>query len=295
LVKTLLALLVAVAGSVLINWAIFLQKKAVLSLPEVKAKLSWSLVRSFVTNRPWLLAQAANVSGFALYMVALSLAPVSIVEPIIASGVVIPAWLAIRNLGEKPRKVDFLGMGMSVLGVTFIALSLLEGLPEDVLIHPYEVWIVAAAIFGAAIAVPLLMRGNPNREAAGLGVSVGLLFGIAAVFTRLLLMYWSKDWPLFVIFTAACIAGYLPGFIVLQAALQRGMATVVAPIYNGIMEVVPIVLGMVVLNEKFPRSHLLTALRLTAFALVIAGTVLLSARAEAGEPQPGLAQPASIG
>jgi len=283
-VKTVLALLVAAAASVLINTAIFLQKRAVLSLPEVKVKLSWSLIRSFITNRPWLLAQAANVSGFALYMAALSFAPVSIVEPIIASGVVIPSWLAMRHLGEKPRRLDFLGMGMSVLGVTFIALSLLEGLPEDVLVHPYEIWVVAAVIFGAAIAVPLLMRGNPSREAAGLGISVGLLFGIAAVFTRLLLMYWGKDWPLFIVFTAACIAGYLPGFVVLQAALQRGMATVVAPIYNGIMEVVPIVLGMVVLNEKFPKSPILTALRLCSFALIIGGTVMLSIRAEAPCP-----------
>ncbi len=265
----------------LINTAIFLQKRAVLSLPEVRARLSWGVIKAFITNRPWLLAQAANVSGFALYMAALSFAPVSIVEPIIASGVVIPAWLAMRNLGEKPRKLDLLGMGMSVLGVVFIALSLMEGLPEDVLDHPLEIWLIAAAVFGLSLAVPLLMRGKPGREAAGLGVSVGLLFGIAAVFTRLTLMFWNDEWLLFALFAAACVAGYLPGFIVLQAALQRGMTAVVAPIYNGIMELVPIALGMLVLNERLPDSPVLTALRLAAFALIIAGAVTLSARAEA--------------
>lgn len=289
--KTVIALLVAVAGSVLINLAIYLQKKAVLDLPEVKAKLSWTLVKAFITNRPWLIAQVANVSGFALYMVALALAPVSIVEPIIASGVIIPALLAMRNLGEKPRTLDFVGMGLSILGVILIALSLLEGLPEDILIHPYEVWVFAVIIFGLAILVPWLMRGgSDNRKAAGLGISVGLLFGIAAVFTRLLLMYWGHSWPLFIIFTAACIAGYLPAFILLQAALQKGMATVVAPIYNGIMEFVPIVMGMIVLNEKFPRSPVLITLRILAFISIITGTVLLSARAEGEEVE--LAAPA---
>ncbi len=223
------------------------------------------------------------MSGFTLYMVALSFAPVSIVEPIIASGVVIPAWLAMRHLGEKPRGLDFLGMGMSVLGVVFIALSLMEGLPEDVLDHPVEIWLIAAAVFGLAATVPLMMRRSPERKAAGLGVSVGLLFGIAAVFTRLTLMFWNDDRVLFGLFAAACVAGYLPGFITLQAALQKGMAAVVAPIYNGIMELVPILLGMLVLNEKLPRSALLTALRITAFALIITGAVILSARAEAGE------------
>lgn len=284
--KSVIALLIAVAGSVLINLAIYLQKKAVLDLPEVKAKLSWTLIKAFITNRPWLVAQAANVSGFALYMVALSLAPVSIVEPIIAAGVVIPALLAIRNLGERPRKSDFVGMGLSVLGVVLIALSLLEGLPDDVLIHPYEIWVIAVVIFGLAILVPWLMKGgSANREAAGLGISVGLLFGIAAVFTRLLLMYWGNNWTLFLVFTAACIAGYLPAFILLQAALQKGMATVVAPLYNGIMEIVPIVLGMIVLNEKLPRSPVLITLRILSFICIITATVLLSARAEAGEDE----------
>jgi drug/metabolite transporter (DMT)-like permease len=290
--KTVVALLVAVAGSILINWAIYLQKKAVLDLPEVKAKLSWTLVKAFITNKPWILAQAANISGFALYIVALSFAPVSIVEPIIAAGVIIPALLAMRNLGEKPRTLDFVGMGLSILGVILIGLSLLEGLPEDVLIHPYEVWVIAAVIFGLAALVPWMMRnGSANRQAAGLGISVGLLFGIAAVFTRLLLMYWGDSWPLFIIFTLACIAGYLPAFILLQAALQKGMAVVVAPIYNGIMEFVPIVMGMVVLNEKFPHhtdgslNVPLTALRIIAFVSIITGTVLLSARAEGGEAE----------
>lgn len=279
--KTALALLVAVAGSVLINAAIFLQKRAVLSLPQVRARLSWDLIKAFITNRLWLLAQAANVSGFTLYMAALSFAPVSVVEPIIASGVVIPAWLAMRHLGEKPRRLDFLGMGMSVLGVIFIALSLMEGLPEDVLEHPLEIWFIAAAVFGLATAIPLLMRGRPQREAAGLGVSVGLLFGIAAVFSRLTLLYFNDDWLLFTLFAVACVAGYLPGFIVLQAALQRGMTAVVAPIYNGIMELVPIVLGLLVLNERLPGSFPLAALRLAAFVMIIVGAVILSTRAEA--------------
>ncbi len=69
------------------------------------------------------------------------------------------------------------------------------------------------------------------------------------------------------------------------------MAVVVAPIYNGIMEFVPIVMGMVVLNEKFPHNAdgslnvPLTVVRIIAFALIIAGTVILSARAEGGEAE----------
>ena len=285
-----LAIAIAIVAALLLNWAIYLQKKAVLDLPEVKAKISWTLVKAFFTNKPWMLAQIVNVSGFALYSVALALAPVSIVEPIIASGVVLLAYLAIKNLDEKPRRIDYFAMSASVLGVIFLGVSLAEGIPKDVLRHPLEIWFVAAGVLLLAVVIPIFMRGGSNNtQAAGLGVSVGLFFGMAAVFQRLLMLNIGHNWVLVVVFIAACIATYVPAFIILQAALQKGMAMVVAPIYNGLMEFVPIVLGMAVLNEGFPQSNVLKVLRILAFALILMGTVILSQRAEGDElPEPAI-------
>jgi len=257
------------------------------SLPEVRARLSWATTRAFVTNRPWLLAQVVNVSGFALYSVALALAPVSVVEPIVASGVVLLAYLAITSLGEVPRKMDVLAMGASVLGVILLGVSLAEGLPKDVLRHPVEIWIIAAVLLCGAVIIPLLMRrGSGNTRAAGLGISVGIFFGMAAVFQRLLMINLGHDWALVGALIVACVATYLPAFVILQAALQKGMAMIVAPIYNGLMESVPIVLGMMVLNEGFPGNAALRVFRVLAFVLILAGTVILSRRAEGAEVTP---------
>jgi uncharacterized membrane protein len=279
--KTGLAVLVAITASLLLNWSIYLQKKAVEALPAIEFHFSWGVIKAFLTNKPWLFAQFINVSGFAIYSVALWLAPVSIVEPIIASGVVLLAYLAIKNLGEKPRRIDYAAMGLSVLGVILLGVSLLEGLPEDVVRHPIEIWICAGVVLGLGVLIPLLMRGgSSNRQAAGLGISVGLFFGMAAVFQRLLMLNIGHNWALFSVFIVACVATYLPAFIILQAALQKGMAVIVAPIYNGLMEFVPIILGTIVLNEKFPDSTALSVVRVVAFVLIIAGTVILSQRAE---------------
>ncbi|HEY5527028.1 MAG TPA: DMT family transporter [Candidatus Anoxymicrobiaceae bacterium] len=110
------AIACAVLGALALNYAIYLEKKAVSSLPEVEFKNLKKTLKSFLTNGPWMKAQIVNVLGFALYSVALAFAPVSIVEPIIASGVVLLAYLAIKHLGETPRKIDYLAMGMTVLG-----------------------------------------------------------------------------------------------------------------------------------------------------------------------------------
>ncbi len=278
--KTVLAVIIALVAAACLNVAIYLQKRALDKLPRVEMRFSWSLIKAFITNKPWMTAQIVNVSGFALYTVALDLAPVSIIEPLIASGVVLLAYLAMKHLGEKPRRIDLFAMGLSGLGVALLGVSLAEGLPVDQLHDPLIVWIFAAVAVVLAVLVPLALRGNKAREAAGLGISVGLFFGIAAVFQRLVMLTLGHNWLEFGIFLAACIFSYIPAFTILQAALQRGMAVIVAPVYNGLMEFVPIIMGMVALNEKFPKSTILTIVRILAFVLILAGTVILAGRAE---------------
>lgn len=280
------AIACAIAGALTLNWAIYLQKKAVTDLPDIEFKFSWDTIKAFITNKPWLFAQAINVTGFVLYSIALALAPVSIVEPIIASGIVLLAYLAIKHLGEKPRRIDYMAMGMSVFGVILLAVSLVEGLPKDKLNHGWEIPLFAGVIVGLAIIIPLVMRGSKAKLSVGLGISVGLFFGIAAVFQRLTMMYLvnlSTHWQWFLVFLVCCILTYIPAFILLQAALQKGMAIIVAPIYNGLMELVPIVVGMMALNESFPASPILKVVRILAFVLILTGTVILSQRAEAEE------------
>jgi uncharacterized membrane protein len=276
--RDVLAIAIAIVASICINYSLYLQKKAVDVLPTVKLRLSWDTIESFITNIPWLSAQAFNVSGFALYMVALAFAPVSIVEPIIAAGVALLAYLAIKNLGEKPRRVDLYAIGATIFGVILLGVSLAEGLPKDKLHDPIELWAFAGGIMLLSVVIPLILRGRgESSEAAGLGISAGLIMGIAAVFSRLLMGNFGHQWYIWLI---ACAATYTPGFVILQAALQRGMAVVVVPPYNGLMEFVPILVGTIALDEKFPKSPALTAIRIVSFVLILVGTVVLSRRAE---------------
>ncbi|MHB8896938.1 MAG: hypothetical protein ACYC99_17435, partial [Candidatus Geothermincolia bacterium] len=168
----------------------------------------------------------------------------------------------------------------TVLGVVFLALSLIEGVSQVKTYHAVELWFVTAIILAVAIAVPfgmkLLGKGN---IAAGLGFTGGLLIGMAGVYSRLLMGNFGGTWYIWIF---ACLLTYPTGFLVFQAGLQRGKAVVVAPIYNGLVMCVPVVVGMVALNESLPKSALLTAIRIAAFALIISGTIILS-RGAAGE------------
>ena len=283
--KTVAGVLIAIASALFFNHAVYRMKIAVEVLPKIEMNSSWGVARTFITNWPWLSAQIENVVGFVLYAVALSIIPVSIVEPITAAGIVLLVYLAIRQLGEKVRPRDYAAIGMTVLGVILISLSLERGV--SVATPDYHLfWIFAAVILGVAVAAPLLMgRKSTSMLAVALAISGGLLDGIAGVFTRLVMINWGNDWKATLILLIVCVLAYIAAFIILQAGLQRGKAIVVAPVYNGIMELVPIVVGIVALNESFPTVNgktdiFLSAMRILAFALILVGTLMLASRPE---------------
>jgi drug/metabolite transporter (DMT)-like permease len=280
--KEVLAIGIAFSASFCVNYSTYMQKRAVDALPRLNVRISWAVIRSFITNRPWLAAMCVDALGTALFLIALIYLPVSIVEPIITAGIALLAYLAIKNLGERPGRADFLAMGATALGVIFLAISLAEGLPETKTFHPVELWAVATATVAVAVAVPLaLYLSGRGSLAAGLGASGGLFIGIAAVFSRLLMGNFSGQWYLWL---PVCVLTYPLGFLVFQAGLQRGNAVVVAPIYNGLVVSVPIVVGTLALNERLPESLLLMGMRVAAFALIAVGAVVLSRRTADRKP-----------
>lgn len=292
---TLVAVVCALAASLMINYSMYMQKKAVDTLPAVEFKIDWDVTKAFATNLPWVGALVLMLLGGGVYAVALALAPVSIVQPVLGSGVALLAWLAIRNLGEKPRRIDLYAIGATILGVILIGVSLVGYAQPKVVHHrPLLLWVFTAVVVAVAVAVPLLTRGRKGSgAAAGLGVSVGLLMGLAAIFGRLLLLDWQGQWAakglavLFAsVFVIAWAATLLPGFVMLQAALQRGMAVVVVPIVAGLSQLIPIVGGMIALREPFPPNLALSVLRVLGFTCILVATVVLSRRAEETAPTP---------
>lgn len=299
--KTIAAIACAVLASLAFNYSTYAQKKAVGDLPEVKLPPSWDVVKAFCANRTWVISVCFMLGGSALYAFAATIAPISIVQPIMACGIALVAWLAIRNLGEKPRRIDLVAIGMSILAVVLLAISLAEGLPEDLKHSAVPLWILTGGVVLLSVIIPLVMRGSNTKRAAGLGIACGLLYGASAVFVKLLLVDWSNRWShqgIGVLFASVFVIAWLllmvPAFVILQAALQKGMAIVVAPLMSSLSQLVPIFIGMIALHEQLPHNPALTALRFTAFALMLIATVILSKRAEEAGEVTGLELPAPV-
>ncbi len=287
----MLAVSCAILASILFNVAGFLQKRAVDRLPRVRLKPSWTVFKAFVTNKPWMISLAVSLVGGVFYSIAVMLAPISIVQPIVSAGVALLVYLAVKNLGERLRVSDFIAIGCTVLGVILIGVSLSEGISSP---RPYKavmLWAFTASVFLLALAIPLVFGGSGTRQGTVLGVSTGLLYGIAAVFSRLLLLDWSNQWKekgLLVVFSSIFLlvvtVSNVLGIIVMQAAFQRGLASIVGPVVGGLNQAVPILAGMLVLREPLPGNPLLIVARIGGFCVILGATIVLSRRVEEISP-----------
>jgi hypothetical protein len=86
-------------------------------------------------------------------------------------------------------------------------------------------------------------------------------------------------------FFASLIAFYVAGTAVLQAGFQRGGALTTAGLATLLTNALPIAAGMIVFAEPLPGGWV-GAVRVAAFATVVAGAVLLSVRAKSAEAAP---------
>src|SRR5207244_11124614 len=73
--------------------------------------------RLLLGDRPWLIGFAMESSGFLLYVAALALAPLSLVQSIAAGGIGVLAFASAHMARRQLTRVELAGVLLSVLGL----------------------------------------------------------------------------------------------------------------------------------------------------------------------------------
>lgn len=268
------ALAATLVSSCALNIGYLLEHSAVRRLPTLSIRSPVASVRRLLGSRRWLLGFGTEAAGWALYVLALTLAPLSLVQATAAGGIGILAIMVSRVTRTPLTRYERLGVVISVCGLVLLGISLAgahgEGTGADHL--SVGLWVAASA--AAAIAsVQLLSRRIPPGPAYGL--AAGILFAAGDVATK-----GAVEAGGHLGFVAALVAAYGFGTLVLQAGFQRGSALTTAGIATLLTSALPIVAGMTIFGEPLPNGWL-GAIRIAAFATVVVGAVFLGERRHA--------------
>src|SRR5437899_997309 len=236
-------------------------------MPPLSVRRPLSSLWLLFSNRRWLIGFFTGVGGWALYVAALALAPLSLVQAVAAGGIGLLALLVWRVAGVELARLEWLGVGVAVAGLGLLALSLGGG--HDRGRHgdwvAISVWLACAAALSGVAAVT---RGL--APGAGLGAAAGLLYAAGDVGTKAAV---GGGWRFaFVPVLLACHGG---AFVCLQLGFQRGSALATAGVATLLTNAVPIAAGIVLFHEHLPGGAL-GAVRVLAFAAVVAGAAALA-------------------
>jgi drug/metabolite transporter (DMT)-like permease len=268
-----LGILCAVGASCLYNGSIALQALEARAV-EAEHSLRPSLLGRLVRNRRWLGATALGLAGWPLEIVALLLAPLTVVQPCLTSGLVFLLWLGVRKLGERPGRRELLAVAAIVAGVAGVALAA----PERTTDHAGTGAIALALIL---VALPVLAPYGLRRRAAAAATlaifSAGAGYAWTAIASKLLTDELAAGTVLAAALWLATAAGS-EGLALLSemSALQRRPATQVAPAMFATQVIVPVVLAPLIFGESWGGTPLGGAALVAFMALAVAGTVLLA-------------------
>jgi drug/metabolite transporter (DMT)-like permease len=268
-----LGIVAAVGASLLYNTSIALQALEAREVPG-EHSLRPSLIGRLVRNRRWLGATALGLAGWPLEVVALLLAPLTVVQPCLASGLILLLWLGATRLGERPGVREWTAVAAIVAGVAGVALTA----PARSTDHAGAGAIALAAILIAIpLLTPYLLRGRSSALGTLAVISAGCGYAWTAIASKLLADELAAGALLLAIGWLAT-AGLSEGLALLSemSALQRRPATHVAPVMFAVQVLVPVVVAPLIFDESWSSTPLGGAALIASVAVVVAGTTLLA-------------------
>jgi hypothetical protein len=230
-------------------------------------------------SRWYVLGIVIATGGWGLHVGALALAPISLVQSVIAGGLVFLTVTADRLFAHRVTRREWIGVGLAALGLAFLAATL-DGTGREAHsdFEPRTLGLYVGALGALGVAVAVGARGTA-RAGVLYGASAGLLWaasdtaikglsgrlgdGVVAVLVH----------PLALVIALASIAG----LVVSARSLQIGKAVPVIAVTSVAANLFTIAAGPLVFGEPMPDDALALTARMAAFGMVIFAAALTPA------------------
>lgn len=289
--RVMAGLAVAVVSAALYDLGYILEKQALTGLPPVRPN-PVHLARTVVRSQRWMVGFVAMLAGLVLQVGALTLAPVSVVQPVLAAGLVGLVVAGGPVLGERLHWRQRAALILVIAAVVAIAVSSQPGarLARSVSADRFAALalpVACLAIVAAAAGLSSSRRGGrpvpPAWTAAALAGAAGLLYGLGAVAEKAVAtdvvgrgIYSGLLESLGSAYPWVFVAVTLAGMVVFQVALQAHPASMVATVSNVVSSVCALAGASMIFGELLLPHGWWSVARFAGFAGVVAALGLLA-------------------
>jgi drug/metabolite transporter (DMT)-like permease len=250
--------------------------------PLGRAELG-GFIASTLRHPLWAAGLAAGIAGFALHALALRYGPLTLVQPLLVSGVVfaLPMRRLLEHRRPRPDEVGW-ALALAVGLVLFLVIATpAGGAPQA---PDFAPTIVAGVLIGLGT-VGFFVAGrrtSGSRAALSLGAAAALASAATAGLLKETVGIVSRgpgqlaaSWPAYGLVAAGAVE-----LVASQLAYQAGPLRVSLPVTTTVGPIVSLVIGVAVFDEQFRNGPIYLLGEAVGLALVVVAAVGLTRSAD---------------
>jgi multidrug transporter EmrE-like cation transporter len=272
-----LGLLLALATAFVSILGFLYKQRGAAAIPAIEWRSPLRAVSSLFTNRWFVLGIVVAMASWGFHVAALALAPISLVQSVIAGGLVLLTVMAERMFGLEVTRREWIGVALCAAGLAFLAATVGDAAHDKhsdytgSTLASYDVVLVAASL-----ALMVLAHRRGDKTGLALAVAAGLQWGASDVTIKALSDHLGDDGLAVLVnpLAAVILVLSLVGMVVSARSLQIGDAVPVIAATSAAANLTTIASGLVVFGEPLPDGGLGVAARLAAFGLVVVAAFL---------------------
>jgi len=236
---------------------------------------------SLWSQRWFAIGMLVGFIAWVLHVGAIALAPLSVVQVVLSSGLVLLAVMADRLFGFKVGKRQWWGLALTFVGLVLLAITLPASHGAHSAFSVPAMVAFEAGLFGlGALCIMGPRLGGPaEHHGVMLAVAAGILFGVCNLGVKALTGI-VGDGLLAVALSPwlwVALAGSATAFYASARSLQIGEAVAVIAITGTAANIATIAGGLIVFGDPLPGSTLGIVVQAVAFVLVIVASALTPA------------------
>ena len=298
-----LGILLALVCAFVSNLGFFFKHRGACECTKVDIRHPLKTTKALYSSKWFAIGMAIATSAWVFHVAALAMAPISVVQVVLAGGVVMIGVMAQRLFGVEVGNRQWWGLALTCLGLILLAVTFPHSsesahstfnTPAMIAFEAGLFGIGGLLIMGPRVGAPA------HHHGVMLGAAAGVLFGVSDVAIKALTGIAGHEglvgimvspW-LFVTVSASVVA-----FFSSARGLQDGDAVSVIAITGTAANITTVAAGIIVFGDPLPGTTLGIILQGLAFVLVIVASAMTpapkSAAAGAGAAAPGVAAAAA--
>jgi hypothetical protein len=239
--------------------------------PAVDIRHPLQSARGLFSSKWFAIGMGVALGAWILHVGAMALAPLSLVQPVIAGGLVFLAVLAERWFGLEVGPRQWVGVGCTAVGLVLLAVTLPIGGSAH---SGYSVAAMIAfesslLVIGTLLVMSHKLGVKHEHHGVALGVAAGILFGVSDVAIKALTGTVGAHGVIGLVspWMVATLLASVLAFYASAGGLQKGEAVPVITLTSAAANVTAISGGILVFGD--PLAHTPIGLIVQSFAFVL--------------------------